>query len=108
MLKPISLAVLVYTLSSLLVVRGAEPTLREQLGKLAPHAAAVAFVEVEDIEEVDARRSDGNLQLDVRFRILRSTGEVRNRVDIVKERTHSQLSNRQGQATLARPHGTGW
>jgi hypothetical protein len=83
MLKTAAFAALV-SLSSLFVVRAAEPTLGERVDQLVPHAAGVALVEVMDIKEVDARPSDGNLCLNVRFRILRSSGQVRDNVNIVK------------------------
>lgn len=77
-------ALLVASFQVCLAVQAGEPSLAERLETLVPRAAGVARVEVTDIQEVDSRPGDGPLYLDVRFRILRSSGATRDRVHIVK------------------------
>lgn len=61
-----------------------EQSLDELLEKLVPRAAGVALVEVAETEEVDMRPGCGNLELRVRFRVLRKTGDVADNISIVK------------------------
>ena len=76
------LAVLVLTS---LQSQAVDPSLAERLEKLAPRAAGIAQVEVEEIREIDRRGGCGDLYLDVRWRILRGTGETPAKIYIVKK-----------------------
>jgi hypothetical protein len=77
------------------------PSLGTQLDKLAPHAAGLALVEVTSIMEVDARPKCGNLYLEVRFRIIHSSGMTTNEIHVVKE----YGGNRPSRAIPYQPHG---
>lgn len=65
-------------------VRGDEAPLRLRLERVAPRAAGVALVEVTDLKEEDRRPNDGPLALVVSLKILTSTGNTRDRVNIIK------------------------
>jgi hypothetical protein len=62
----------------------AQPAPDAGLEKLAPRVAGLALVEVTEIKEVDRRPADGNLVVQVRLRIIRSTGMVRDEIGILK------------------------
>ncbi len=68
------LGLLLLLLQGLQAVSANQPSQGEKLEKLVPHAAGVAQVEVVEIKEVDMRPGDGPLYLEVRFRILQSSG----------------------------------
>jgi hypothetical protein len=65
-------------------VHGDEIPFRLRLERVAPRAAGVALVEVADLKEEDRRPNDGPLALVVSLKILKSTGNTRDRVNIIK------------------------
>ncbi len=60
---------------------GAAPT---DLDVLAPHASGVCLAEVLRLSRYDERPRDGNMGVRVRFRAIRSSGQIRDTIDIVE------------------------
>jgi hypothetical protein len=53
------------------------------IDQLAPHAKGLCLAEVLDITEHDSRPSDGNLDLHVKLRVLKGSGEVHDFIYII-------------------------
>lgn len=73
-----------FSLVTLSLVLAADPKLGEEINKLIPRATGVALVEVLDTKETDQRPVDGNHFVNVRFRIVESSGKVRDSAMVIK------------------------
>jgi hypothetical protein len=69
-------------------------TLRERLEKIAPRATGIAEVDVTSIEQFDKRPACGPLYLQVKFRVLRSTGKISDYVNVTLAADHPLSSRR--------------
>ena len=101
LLRKLILPMFLVVLMSFSATAADEPSLAERLGKIAPHASGIAQIEVTEIKEIDRRPSDGNLFVNVRFRILQSSGVTTDQVQIVK----AQGGLRPPNAPPFKPHG---
>jgi len=65
------------SLVALSLALAADPKLAEELNKLIPGATGIALVEVIDMKETNALPIDGNHFINVRFKVVESSGKVR-------------------------------
>ncbi|MBC8868499.1 MAG: hypothetical protein H8E44_03735 [Planctomycetes bacterium] len=64
---------------------GEQAVVSLSLDDLAPNAAGVCLAEIADLQEIDERPGDGNLFVRAKLRVIRGSGAIPERIDIVKE-----------------------